>query len=380
MKQLFLEFLNNFWVLLNSIAFFILLGVLVAGVFKLLLPDAFIKKHLGQHNIMSSLKAAVLGIPLPLCSCSVIPFVSALKKSGASKSSILTFLISTPITGIDSIMATYGVFGWVFTLYRIISSVVISLVAGLLSLLLLKEDKADDAEKNQHSYQINKNNAMKLKPQSHLHYPVAGKLQNITIKVVDKNNKLNFLQQVLSYAFDDIYKDIARSLMVGVFIGALIVTFIPENLADYISSNPLLNYALVLLVSMPLYICATSSIPLGLSLLSAGFSPGASFIFLTAGPATNTITMSIVLKTLGKGSLIIYLSSVIIGSILFGYFFDYFFSTSFTQISLFSEQGEETGFIAQISSVILLYLSLKYTFNQQAKLIKSGGSCGGCAK
>ncbi len=380
MKQLLLEFLNNFWLLLNSIAFFILLGVLIAGLFKLLLPDAFIKKHLGQHNIMSNLKAAILGIPLPLCSCSVIPFVSALKKSGASRSSILTFLISTPITGIDSIMATYGVFGWVFTLYRIISSVVISLVAGLLTLLLLKEDKVDDAEKNQPGYLINKNNAMNLKPQTHLNYQVSGKLQNIKIKVVDKQDKLNFFQQVMSYAFDDIYKDIARSLMIGVFIGALIVTFIPENLAEYISSNPLLNYVLVLLVSMPLYICATSSIPLGLSLLSAGFSPGASFIFLTAGPATNTITMSIVLKTLGKGALIIYLSSVITGSILFGYFFDYFFSESFTQISLFHEQDEDAGFIAQISSVLLIYLSIKYSFNQKAKLIKAGGNCGGCAQ
>ena len=154
--------------------------------------------------------------------------------------------------------------------------------------------------------------------------------------------------------------------MIGLILGALIVTFMPENLAEYISANPLMNYVLILAVSIPLYVCATASIPLGLSLLSAGFSPGAAFIFLTAGPATNTITMSVVLKTLGKTSLLIYLSSFIIGSLMFGFFFDSFFSESLGQMLIIDEQEEEAGFIAQVSSVILLYLSLKYIFNAMA--------------
>ncbi|MCU7939647.1 MAG: SO_0444 family Cu/Zn efflux transporter [gamma proteobacterium symbiont of Bathyaustriella thionipta] len=362
MKEILLEFLGNFWLLLNSIAFFILIGVLVAGVFKLLLPDAFIKKHLGQHNFMANIKAAVLGIPLPLCSCSVIPFVSALKKSGASKSAIQTFLISTPITGADSIMATYAVFGWLFTIYRVITSVIISLMAGLLTLLLGK-DESVEVEK--------KDDIGQFKTVNH----VIG--QPLSINVVKAEDRKNLFQQIMSYAFDDIYKDIARSLMVGLVLGALIVTFMPENLVDYISSNPLVNYALVLVVSVPLYVCATASIPLGLSLLSAGFSPGATFIFLTAGPATNTITMSVILKTLGKTSLIIYLLSVIVGSLLFGFFFDHFFPESLGQMFMIDEHEEEAGFVTQVSSVILLYLSLKYIINKNAKVIKTGGCSGG---
>lgn len=364
MKELSLEFLNNFWILLNSIALFILIGVLIAGVFKLLLPDSFIKKHLGEHNFMSNLKAAVLGIPLPLCSCSVIPFVSALKKSGASRSAILTFLISTPITGADSIMATYGVFGWLFTLYRLLSSVVISLVAGLLTLLLIKEEPESENE-------IKANTAMQFKPVKH----IIGKPLNIkVVKAEERNSKL---QQILAYAFDDIYKDIARSLMIGLILGALIVTFMPDNLSEFISANPLMNYVLILAIAIPLYVCATASIPLGLSLLSAGFSPGAAFIFLTAGPATNTVTISVVLKTMGRASLVIYLSSVVIGSLMFGLIFDQFFSDSLGQILSFSGEEEDPGFIAQVSSVILLYLSLKYIFNKNATIIKSGGCSGG---
>lgn len=387
MKELILEFLANFWLLLNSIAVFILIGVIIAGVFKLLIPDSFIKKHLGQHNFMANIKAAVLGIPLPLCSCSVIPFVASLKKSGASKSAIQTFLIATPITGADSIMATYGVFGWLFTIYRLLSSVVIALLAGMLTLLLVQPDEEEKPGKG--GAEPGKS-AIKTAGSPVQNFSVGTKSvttgsvigQPLNIKVVKaedpKTNPLfDTLQKIFAYAFDDIYKDIARSLMIGVFIGALIVTFMPENLVAYLSANHLLNYVLVLAISMPLYVCATASIPLGLSLLSAGFSPGAAFIFLTAGPATNAITMSVVYKTLGKFSLIIYLSSVLIGSLLFGYFFDSFFADSLSQIRLLTEQEEAPGFIAQVSSVILLYLSIKYIFNKNAKIINSGGGCSG---
>ena len=348
MKELSLQFLYNFWALLNSIAFFILLGVLIAGVFKLLLPDAFIRKHLGPHNFLSNIKAAVLGIPLPLCSCSVIPFISTLKKSGASKSAIQTFLIATPITGADSVMATYGVFGWLFSFYRVASSIIIALVAGLLTLAFVK-----DGDNNEPSIRD------KPSPASNSH--------------ISAEDKRSLVKQVLAYAFDDIFKDIARSLMVGMIIGALIMTFMPANLSAYISSGWFLNYVLVLGISMPLYVCATASIPLGVSLLAAGFSPGAAFIFLTAGPATNTITMSVVLKTLGKTSLYIYLFSVLAGSLAFGSIFDLFLGEAIAQTVNLPIHGEETGLIAQFSSAILLYLSAKYIFNKNARMI--GGGC-----
>lgn len=372
MKTLVLELLSNFWILLSSISIYILIGVMVAGVFKFFLPDALVKNHLGSHTFIANIKAAVLGIPLPLCSCSVIPFVSALKKSGASKSAIQTFLISTPITGADSILATYGVFGWAFTVYRVMTAVVISLIAGILTLLLDSDDKIDAEHR--------------LKPVSQSPFKIINSPANanmgvnaalLNIAVVKQEDKKNSFQQILAFAFDDILKDISRSLLIGILIGAVIVTFMPENLAEYISANVFLNYLLVLLVSVPLYVCATSSIPLGLSLLSAGFTPGAAFIFLTAGPATNTITMSVVLKTLGKRSLIIYLFSVILGSLFFGTLFDTFFPHSLEQMFTFHEHEETPGFIAQVSAVILLYLTLKYSFNKNTQIIKKGGCSGG---
>ena len=387
MKELILELLANFWLLLNSIAIFILIGVIIAGIFKLFIPDSFIKKHLGRHDFMANIKAAVLGIPLPLCSCSVIPFVTSLKKSGASNSAIQTFLIATPITGADSIMATYGVFGWLFTLYRLLSSVIIALLAGILTLLFTSQQEQEKSAAKAADAKLSVNTASNMFSQaapvqniSIASASVIGKPLNINVvKAEDVNTNPVFdkVQKILSYAFDDIYKDFARSLMIGVFIGALIVTFMPENLVEYLSSNQWLNYVLVLAISLPLYVCATASIPLGLSLLSAGFSPGAAFIFLTAGPASNAITMSVVYKTLGKSSLVIYLFSVMVGSLLFGYLFDTLFADSLNQIHLLTDQEEVPGFIDQVSSVILLYLSIKYIFNKNAKIINSGGGCSG---
>ena len=387
MKELILELLANFWLLLNSIAVYILIGVIIAGIFKLLIPDSFIKKHLGRHDFMANIKAAVMGIPLPLCSCSVIPFVTSLKKSGASNSAIQTFLIATPITGADSIMATYGVFGWLFTLYRLLSSIIIALLAGILTLLFSSQEQQEKSAAKTAAAKTSANSAGTLFSQaapvqniSIAGASVIGKPLNINVvKAEDINTNPVFAktQKILSYAFDDIYKDFVRSLMTGVLIGALIVTFMPENLVDYLSSKQWLNYVLVLAVSLPLYVCATASIPLGLSLLGAGFSPGAVFIFLTAGPASNAITMSVVYKTLGKSSLLIYLFSVLLGSLLFGYLFDALFADSLKPIHLLSDQAEAPGFIDQVSSVILLYLSIKYIFNKNARIINSGGGCSG---
>ena len=146
MTTIIIDLFQNFWDLLADIAVYILIGVILAGILKQFLPDSLIKRHLSGQTFMANIKAAIIGIPLPLCSCSVIPFVSALKKSGASKSAIQTFLISTPITGADSIMATYGVMGWAFTAYRTVSSVIISLMAGFLSLIFIKERDSHGAD------------------------------------------------------------------------------------------------------------------------------------------------------------------------------------------------------------------------------------------
>jgi len=132
-------FFNTLFDLSNAIAPYILFGLLFAGILHELVPETLVTKHLGKENIISVIKSTIFGIPLPVCSCGVIPLARSIKKSGASKGATLSFLISTPITGVDSILATYGIFGWIFTLYRIFTSMIIATAAGILTNIFDKE-------------------------------------------------------------------------------------------------------------------------------------------------------------------------------------------------------------------------------------------------
>lgn len=337
------EFLSNFWHFLSLISFYILAGMLIAGIIKQLIPDSFIQKHIGNNSSGSIVKAAILGIPLPLCSCSVIPFVSSLKKSGASKSALQTFLISTPITGIDSILATYGAFGWFFTIYRVITSIFISLIAGFLSLIFIKENTLPSAAKSPWSVQ---------KPESKpLH--------------VSKNTP--FFSRVYDYALNQLFSDIAKPLLIGLILGSLLSTLIPTDMTAILSKNLFVSYLLVLIISMPLYVCAITSIPIGITLILTGFSPGAAFVFLTAGPATNLVTISVVQKILGKKSVIIYLCSVIIGTILFAYIMDTSLSSYLGSVQKTVSSQESASLLEAASSVVMLYLFYKTIFQKKDK-------------
>ena len=388
MKNILLDYLENFWQLLSSIAPYILIGVFLAGAMKLLIRDEWIKKQLGEGTLKSSLKAILLGIPLPLCSCSVIPFATALRKSGASRSSTLSFLIATPITGVDSIAATYGVLGWFFTLYRVLSSVVIALLAGILSMIFDREEATvtDQTPKTvtpRFTPAVapvgTTGVALRTGPLSPT--PSEGREEESASSCSDgsccsselsgeKEEEL-WIEKLWKQSVYTIFGDFAKALFVGIALGALLVTFMPDSLSAYLGANLWLNYLLVILVAAPLYICATSSIPLGVALLAAGFSPGAVFVFLTAGPASSTVTMSVVKKVLGTRSLVLYLTAVITGTLIFGASLDTLFTDQASLIAQMVQESEKAGFIAQVSAVLLLLLGWKVIFPK-----KSGSCCG----
>ncbi len=288
-------------------AIYILFGVSVAGILKQVIPEGFVAKHLGRSSVGSVLKASVFGIPLPLCSCSVIPFATTLKKEGASSGSVLSFLISTPITGVDSILATYGFFGWIFTIYRVVSSFLIAIVAGIFQNFFGHEVVADAQKQESGSCCCSGESC-----------------QSGTSK------KFSF-KQAFHYAVFDIFKDFAKPLFWGLAIGALITALLPENLMEYLGDASWSVYFLILLVSLPMYICATASLPIAAGLIAAGISPGAAFVLLSAGPATNSVTMGVVLSTLGKRALWIYLGTIGVMSLGFGYLFDFYFGSVVTK-------------------------------------------------
>ena len=199
-----LEFLKALIDLSNAMAPYILLGLIIAGILHAIVPDSIVKNHLGKDSVFSVIKATLFGIPLPVCSCGVIPLARSIQKSGASKGATLSFLISTPITGVDSILATYGIFGWLFTLYRIVTSLIISIVAGILSNLYATDKNSLDETKKT------------AKPSIVMAKPTALQSTSFSIKKeVDisssaKKEKKRFdIKKVLHYSFGVLLKDIA---------------------------------------------------------------------------------------------------------------------------------------------------------------------------
>ncbi|MCK4875905.1 MAG: SO_0444 family Cu/Zn efflux transporter, partial [Sulfurimonas sp.] len=270
----------------NAMAPYILFGLLFAGILHELVPDSIVTKHLGKESIGSVIKSTIFGIPLPVCSCGVIPLATSIKKSGASKGATLSFLISTPITGVDSILATFGMFGWVFTIYRVITSMFIAMFAGILTNLLDKETEKKDTF------------SMKA-PQDEV---VAHCCSSKSSCSTDEKKKSFSFSKAMKYAFVTLLGDIAKPLFWGLVLGALITIAIPQNLSDILVKYDWLSYLIAIAIAVPMYVCATASLPIAAALMLSGVSAGAAFVFLSAGPATNTVTIGVVKKMLGTKS------------------------------------------------------------------------------
>lgn len=347
-------FLEALWQLSLAMAPYILFGLIFAGILHELIPESIVTKHLGKENVSSVVKSTVFGIPLPVCSCGVIPLATSIKKSGASKGSTLSFLISTPITGVDSILATYGIFGWIFTIYRVITSMIIAMVAGILTNIFDKDEPMISDKPVFSTVSSQSNTSFSLDP-------VKKDEDSCCTTNHDPDKKFSF-SSAMRYAFVTLFGDIAKPLFWGLLIGALITVAIPENLAEILKSYAWLSYLVVIAIAVPMYVCATASLPIAAGLMLSGVSAGAAFVFLSAGPATNTVTIGVVKKMLGTRSLIIYLGSIILGSIIFGLGLDYIFDVSAIEPASLIHMDEEYGIVSTLSSIVLWALVLWFMF------------------
>ncbi len=396
------HFLEALWQLSIAMAPYILFGLVFAGILHEIVPDSIVTKHLGSDNVSSVVKSTLFGIPLPVCSCGVIPLATSIKKSGASKGATLSFLISTPITGVDSILATYGIFGWIFTLYRIVTSMIIAVAAGILTNIFDRTDEAEKSETEkqspapkpafgavgvQHPTRETAPSFQMKASQSDANYNSSFLIPNSTFasapeapSCCDSEEKKGFsFVAAMKYAFITLLGDIAKPLFWGLLLGALITVAIPDNLSELLKTYNWLSYLIVIAIAVPMYVCATASLPIAAGLMLSGVSAGAAFVFLSAGPATNTVTIGVVKKMLGSRSLAIYLGTIVIGSVIFGLGLDFVFDASNIDPASLVHMDEHGGIIATLSAVVLwglvLYFIAKPWFTKKSEC--SGGSCCG---
>lgn len=280
---------------------FLLLGFLLAGVMHAFVPNTMYNRYLAKNNFASVFWAAMVGVPLPLCSCGVIPTAMSLRREGASKGATVSFLIATPQTGVDSIIATYSLMGLPFAIVRPVAALLTALFGGGMVVLAEKMAvKSIPAEKLQTKQAIAKQ-------------PVNGSKPTCWGKFLS----------ALKYGYVDMMQDIGKYLIIGLVVAGAITVLVPDGFFSLFAHNSLLSMLLVLLFALPMYLCATGSIPIAVALMLKGLSPGTGLVLLMAGPAVNFASMLVVGKVLGKKTLTIYLLSVILGSMLCGLAIDY---------------------------------------------------------
>ncbi len=287
--------------LINEMSPYLLLGFLLAGLMHAFIPGQYYSKYLSKPTFKSVINAALFGIPLPLCSCGVIPTAMSLRKEGASKGAVASFLIATPQTGVDSILATYSLMGWPFAVIRPLAALATSLLGGAMVNTVRSEELG--VRSNSCCGEANTPHSSLLTP-----------------------NSPTFLQKLgiaLKYAFVEMMQDIGKWLVIGLVVAGLITVLVPDSVFTYFEGNTLASMVLVLLIAIPMYLCATGSIPIAVALMLKGLTPGAGLVLLMAGPACNMASILVIRKVLGAKTQMLYLASIIIGAIGFGCLIDY---------------------------------------------------------
>lgn len=307
MEQIW-HIVEQIWDLLNEMSPYLLLGFLLAGLMHVFVPGSLYSRFLAKGNFRSVLYAALFGIPLPLCSCGVIPTAMSLRREGASKGAAVSFLIATPQTGVDSIIATFSLMGLPFAIVRPIAALLTAIFGGhMVNVATRKEEqtvagveaKVGDGE---------------ICGEAHCHCHEKPEGEGFFCK----------LKAALQYAFVEMMEDIGKWLVVGLVVAGLITILVPDSFFSIFQGNTFLSMLLVLCIAVPMYICATGSIPIAVALMMKGLTPGSALVLLMAGPACNVASILVINKVLGRRTLVTYLASIITGSILFGVIIDQF--------------------------------------------------------
>ncbi len=302
------------WGFFQDAAPFFLFGLLLAGTLRLFLSTEYVTSHLGKKGLSSILKAALIGIPLPLCSCSVLPVAASLKRQGANKGAISAFLISTPESGIDSILISWALLDPIMTFARPVAAFISSVGTGLLENLMVKANSGQNT--------INDKDTLSQG------CGCSGSCCQTGCSN-EEGKEATFwdtVKKVFDYAFFDLWEELGPWFFLGVVVAGLIYTLIPDELFTSYLQGGILSMILMLFLGIPIYICASASTPVAAAMILKGMSPGAALVFLLVGPATNITSISILYGILGKKGTAVYLLALSFFSVLSGLILDYVYN------------------------------------------------------
>ena len=287
--------MKDFWATVAEMSPFLLFGFFVAGVLSVLVSQALVERHLGGGGVWPLLKASIFGVPLPLCSCGVIPVSMSLHKHGASKGSTIAFLLSTPQTGIDSIFVTLSLLGPVFAIFRPMAALVTGLVGGTLVDVFEPSNKTEK-------------------------HPS----EKCTDECCSNDKKTGKIIRGLKYGFVTLPRDIGKAMLAGLVVAAFISALIPDGFFAEHLGKGIFAMVVMMFLGIPVYVCATASVPVAAALIMKGLTPGAALVFLMTGPATNAASFVTIWKVLGRRTAMTYIVTVAGCALLGGVLLDWF--------------------------------------------------------
>lgn len=371
-------FVYAFIDIFSDMALFMLIGMILTGILNGVMKKDMVARHLGPGSRLPSVKAALMGVPLPLCSCGVLPTTIFLGQSGASTSAVMAFLISTPQTGVDSIIATLGMMGVVFAVYRPVAAFISGAAGGAVIQWIAGKKAVSEFKDADVSCEDGHCCAAELEP-----------AEKLTLGARIKG--------MAQYAFFDFMDDIAVHFLIGVLVAAAITLVLPTDFFTNIAiGSGILGMLVMLIIGLPMYICSTSSIPIALVLMAKGISPGAAFVFLFAGPATNAASLSVLIKTLGKKTVGAYLAVTAVCAVGFGLLLDALIAAFGWDVAPIGDAmaGHGTSLLKIIAGVLFGLLLLRSMVMKLSARIKArhthkaeadavlrveGMTCGHCA-
>jgi hypothetical protein len=349
MPQWLAEIPAEFWGVLSEMSPYLLFGFLIAGALSVLVSAEIVERHLGGRGLTPIVKAAAFGVPLPLCSCGVIPVAASLRRHGAGSGPTVSFLVSTPQTGVDSILVTLSLLGPAYAIFRPVAALLSGVFGGLIvSAGGRGEEKAAEQAPGAEACECTACE------------PLAGGVRGK-------------IRKAFSYGFDALPRDIGRHLLIGLGIAALISAILqPGRLAPYLGSGPLAILAMMA-VSVPIYVCATASVPIAAALVVAGVSPGAAFAFLMAGPATNAATIATIWRVLGRRTAVVYVLTVAVSAFVLGLAMNYLFAVGDIDPAMHAHDVLP-GWVKTVSAILLLAVLLRAVFWRPKRAAPAAGA------
>lgn len=343
--QFIIDIFAASWDMLLNASAYIIFGILAGGLLKVFLSPATVARHLGHGRFLSVIKASLFGIPLPLCSCGVLPAAASLKKQGANSGATTAFLISTPESGIDSISITYALLDPIMTVARPIAAFCTAIAAGITENLMQPAPTMKMMKPDLSCPVDNCCDGTECHPEEHK------KHHSLPEKLVAG----------LKFAFGELWEDLAGWFYIGILLSGIITVLVPDTFMSHYLGGGLSSMLIMLAAGIPLYICATASTPIAAALILKGVSPGAALVFLLAGPATNVTSLSVLIGFLGRRATIVLLAIVSVMSILAGLLVDLVYgSLGITARAVTGQAAELIPYPLQFAAALfLLLLSIK---------------------